>query len=337
MAAPRSAGGPGRVPRQGHRDAGPRPCSVREVDGGRGLELETADEDRGRVIGRQGRVAKALRAILVAVAAPGATCSSRSSTSAAAGSRRHPSVSCSAASPAPTACAASCASPCSATARRTSRRAPGRALLRRARPAADPSRRRYEVTRRGPGRSGERAPRPRRASRDRDAAAALRGAFVLGDAARLAPLRRGRALLVRARRLPRRDRARAATSAACASSGRPAPTTSWWSRTQRRREHLIPAARAVPAPRRSGGAPHRDRAPCRACSPTSRARGLSRAHRRRSRSSRSSSSRSCARRSSARAREAGRIALEVHDLRQLDPRPPPHASTTCPTAAAPAW
>jgi hypothetical protein len=28
------------------------------------LELETADDDRGRVIGRQGRVAKALRAIL---------------------------------------------------------------------------------------------------------------------------------------------------------------------------------------------------------------------------------------------------------------------------------
>lgn len=28
------------------------------------IELETADDDRGRVIGRQGRVAKALRAIL---------------------------------------------------------------------------------------------------------------------------------------------------------------------------------------------------------------------------------------------------------------------------------
>ncbi len=35
-------------------------------DGGSLLELETAPDDRGRVIGRQGRVAKALRAILVA-------------------------------------------------------------------------------------------------------------------------------------------------------------------------------------------------------------------------------------------------------------------------------
>ena len=33
-------------------------------DGGRLIELETADEDRGRVIGRQGRVAKAMRAVL---------------------------------------------------------------------------------------------------------------------------------------------------------------------------------------------------------------------------------------------------------------------------------
>jgi len=32
------------------------------------IELETADADRGRVIGRQGRVAKALRAILNATA-----------------------------------------------------------------------------------------------------------------------------------------------------------------------------------------------------------------------------------------------------------------------------
>lgn len=30
------------------------------------LELETAPEDRGRVIGRQGRVAKAMRAVLAA-------------------------------------------------------------------------------------------------------------------------------------------------------------------------------------------------------------------------------------------------------------------------------
>ena len=38
--------------------------AVRETDGGRMLELETAADDRGRVIGRQGRVAKALRAVL---------------------------------------------------------------------------------------------------------------------------------------------------------------------------------------------------------------------------------------------------------------------------------
>lgn len=44
----------------------PDAVRVREVDGGRTLELETSDEDRGRVIGRQGRVAKALRAILAA-------------------------------------------------------------------------------------------------------------------------------------------------------------------------------------------------------------------------------------------------------------------------------
>ena len=35
-------------------------------DGGRVLELETANDDRGRVIGRQGRVAKAMRAVLAA-------------------------------------------------------------------------------------------------------------------------------------------------------------------------------------------------------------------------------------------------------------------------------
>jgi hypothetical protein len=44
----------------------PDQVRVREVDDGRVLELETAPEDRGRVIGRQGRVAKALRAILAA-------------------------------------------------------------------------------------------------------------------------------------------------------------------------------------------------------------------------------------------------------------------------------
>jgi predicted RNA-binding protein YlqC (UPF0109 family) len=37
---------------------------VTEVDDGQLLELETDDEDRGRVIGRQGRVAKAIRAVL---------------------------------------------------------------------------------------------------------------------------------------------------------------------------------------------------------------------------------------------------------------------------------
>jgi predicted RNA-binding protein YlqC (UPF0109 family) len=37
-------------------------------DDGLLLELETADGDRGRVIGRQGRVAKALRAIVNATA-----------------------------------------------------------------------------------------------------------------------------------------------------------------------------------------------------------------------------------------------------------------------------
>ena len=37
-------------------------------DDGDLIELETADGDRGRVIGRQGRVAKALRAILNATA-----------------------------------------------------------------------------------------------------------------------------------------------------------------------------------------------------------------------------------------------------------------------------
>ncbi len=37
---------------------------VVEVDDGRTLELETDADDRGRVIGRQGRVAKAMRALL---------------------------------------------------------------------------------------------------------------------------------------------------------------------------------------------------------------------------------------------------------------------------------
>ena len=42
----------------------PERVNVRESEGGRLLELETAQEDRGRVIGRQGRVAKAMRAVL---------------------------------------------------------------------------------------------------------------------------------------------------------------------------------------------------------------------------------------------------------------------------------
>ena len=42
----------------------PEVVKVSEGDGGRLLELETAEGDRGRVIGRQGRVAKAMRAVL---------------------------------------------------------------------------------------------------------------------------------------------------------------------------------------------------------------------------------------------------------------------------------
>jgi hypothetical protein len=37
---------------------------VNEIDGGRTIELETSPADRGRVIGRQGRVAKAIRAVI---------------------------------------------------------------------------------------------------------------------------------------------------------------------------------------------------------------------------------------------------------------------------------
>ncbi|HEX2485635.1 MAG TPA: KH domain-containing protein [Myxococcota bacterium] len=44
----------------------PEVVRVRVVEDGRLLELETAQEDRGRVIGRQGRVAKALRALVAA-------------------------------------------------------------------------------------------------------------------------------------------------------------------------------------------------------------------------------------------------------------------------------
>lgn len=39
---------------------------VTPTDGGGLLELETASDDRGRVIGRQGRIAKAMRAVLAA-------------------------------------------------------------------------------------------------------------------------------------------------------------------------------------------------------------------------------------------------------------------------------
>ena len=42
----------------------PEAVRVRVVENGQLLELETAQEDRGRVIGRQGRVAKALRALV---------------------------------------------------------------------------------------------------------------------------------------------------------------------------------------------------------------------------------------------------------------------------------
>jgi hypothetical protein len=44
----------------------PDAVRVTSQDGGRLLELVTADEDRGRVIGRQGRIAKAIRAVLAA-------------------------------------------------------------------------------------------------------------------------------------------------------------------------------------------------------------------------------------------------------------------------------
>jgi hypothetical protein len=44
----------------------PSTVSVREVAGESVIELETSEADRGRVIGRQGRVAKAMRAVLAA-------------------------------------------------------------------------------------------------------------------------------------------------------------------------------------------------------------------------------------------------------------------------------
>ena len=44
----------------------PDAVSVKELAGEQTIELETAEADRGRVIGRQGRVAKAMRAVLAA-------------------------------------------------------------------------------------------------------------------------------------------------------------------------------------------------------------------------------------------------------------------------------
>lgn len=51
----------------------PDRVSVTVAEDGRVIELETAADDRGRVIGRQGRVAKAMRAV-VAASAVGADC-----------------------------------------------------------------------------------------------------------------------------------------------------------------------------------------------------------------------------------------------------------------------
>ena len=51
----------------------PDDIHVTVADGGRVLELETASEDRGRVIGRQGRIAKAIRAV-VGASAVGSNC-----------------------------------------------------------------------------------------------------------------------------------------------------------------------------------------------------------------------------------------------------------------------
>jgi predicted RNA-binding protein YlqC (UPF0109 family) len=51
----------------------PEAAKVTTHDDGQVLELETSEDDRGRVIGRQGRVAKAMRALL-AVSRDGADC-----------------------------------------------------------------------------------------------------------------------------------------------------------------------------------------------------------------------------------------------------------------------
>jgi hypothetical protein len=42
----------------------PDDVRVHEAENGTRLEVETAPADRGRVIGRQGRIAKAMRAVL---------------------------------------------------------------------------------------------------------------------------------------------------------------------------------------------------------------------------------------------------------------------------------
>jgi len=49
----------------------PDDIEVEIEDDGELLELETDSDDRGRVIGRQGRVAKAMRAVLAASAVGG--------------------------------------------------------------------------------------------------------------------------------------------------------------------------------------------------------------------------------------------------------------------------
>ncbi len=51
----------------------PDDVEVKVRDDGALLELETDDDDRGRVIGRQGRIAKSMRAILQASSVGGDT------------------------------------------------------------------------------------------------------------------------------------------------------------------------------------------------------------------------------------------------------------------------
>lgn len=49
----------------------PEEVEVSEVDDGRLLELRVADDDLGRIIGRRGRTAQALRTLLQATAGRG--------------------------------------------------------------------------------------------------------------------------------------------------------------------------------------------------------------------------------------------------------------------------